>query len=52
MRSTWQDLLDNFWRVRNGDYRSEPEHQEAIIEEMAFVIQTILEKLRDLHDPQ
>ena len=47
MGSTWQKLLDNFARVRQAEYRNENDREEALIEEMAYTIQTILEKLRD-----
>lgn len=47
MGSTWQSLLDDLARVRQGDYRNDDDRRETLIEEMAFAIQTILEKLRD-----
>lgn len=47
MGSTWQKLLDDFAAVRNGDYRNDMDRKEVLIEEMAFTVQRILEKLRD-----
>lgn len=47
MGSTWQSLLDEFVRVRQASYRDENDREEALIEQMAYTMQTILEKLRD-----
>jgi len=47
MGSSWESLLEEFHRIRMGEYRSDPERQEALIEAMAYTLQTILEKLRD-----
>lgn len=47
MGSTWQSLLDEFVRVQDRDYRDENDREEALIDQMAFTMQRILEKLRD-----
>lgn len=49
MGNTWQSLLDNFARVINDDYRSDPERHEALVEAMASTLLAVLEKLRDEH---
>ena len=51
MGSTWQSLLDDLWRVRcENVYRDDVSRREALIEQMAWTMQTILEKLRDRDD--
>jgi hypothetical protein len=52
MGSSWERLLENFHSVRMGEYRNDPERREALIEAMAYTIQTILEKLRDADTDQ
>lgn len=47
MGNTWQFLLTQFARSRNQDFRSDPERQEALIEQIASTMQATLEKLRD-----
>lgn len=47
MGSTWDDLLNHLVEVRDAEYRTEPERHEAIRRCMIFVVQTMLEKLRD-----
>ena len=49
MGNTWQKLLDDFAAVLNGDYRNAADREEALIEETAFTMLRILEKLRDEH---
>lgn len=52
MGSTWQSLLEEFLRVRNARYRNDPEEADARMKSVEYTIQTMLEKLRDLNDPQ
>lgn len=47
MGSTWQGLLDDFIRVRDAQYRSDPDEAAARMESIEYTLQTILEKLRD-----
>lgn len=47
MGTTWQDLLDMLVETRDADYRSDVERDEAIKNQMLYVMQTMLEKLRD-----
>jgi hypothetical protein len=50
-RPTWEELLKALVAVRDSNlHRSEPEHDEARRDNLEFVVQTILEKLRD--DPR
>lgn len=50
MGQSFDDLYQEFCDVLNADYRSEPEHQEALIRAMAGTMKTMLEKLRDRLD--
>lgn len=50
MGQSFEDLLRDFCEVRDADYRTEPEHQEAMIRCMMGTMQTMLEKLRDRLD--
>ncbi len=52
MGTTWQNLLTEFVRVRDAQYRDDPEAAAARMESIEYTIQTMLEKLRDFHDPQ
>jgi hypothetical protein len=47
MGSTWASLLSELVAVRNREYRSEPERKEVQIETLEYIVQTMLEKLRD-----
>lgn len=47
MGSTWQSLLDELVRVRDMDFRTEPERDQARRDTLEWIVQTILEKLRD-----
>lgn len=47
MGSTWQSLLDELVRVRDMDFRSDPERDKAQRDTLEWIVQTILEKLRD-----
>lgn len=51
MGSTWQSLLDQFVHVRQAEYRDENDREEALIDQMVYTVQTILEKLRDSEAP-
>lgn len=50
MGSTWQSLLDELVRVRDMDFRSDPEREQARRDTLEYVVQTMLEKLRDAED--
>jgi len=47
MGETWESLLDDLVATRNGQYASDPERNEARIDALEYIVQTILEKLRD-----
>jgi hypothetical protein len=47
MGSSWQDLLDELVAARSGDYQTEPERIEHIADTIEWILQAILEKLRD-----
>jgi len=48
MGSTWESLLQALVDCRNrNDFRSEPEHDEARRDNLEWIVQTMLEKLRD-----
>lgn len=50
MGESFGDLLDRLIEVRDGSYRSEPERIEHLADTVVSTLQTMLEKLRDLHD--
>ena len=54
MGSSWQSLLDNLVKVRNSlentDTRLVP--QNVALEGLFFIVQTMLEKLRDQQEAQ
>lgn len=47
MGSTWQSLLEELARVRGENYRTEPDRVAAVVEHLEWIVQTMLEKLRD-----
>lgn len=48
MGSTWESLLRALVECRDSDrYRSEPEHDQARRDNLEWIVQTMLEKLRD-----
>lgn len=47
MGTTFQKLLDRLSAVRHGNYRDDPAHTEALLNEMADTLQDVLEMLRD-----
>ncbi len=48
MGSTWESLLKALVDCRNrNDFRSEPERDEARRDNLEWIVQTMLEKLRD-----
>lgn len=47
MGSTWEGLLKELVECRDRDYRTEPERDEARRNNLEWIVQTILEKLRD-----
>lgn len=50
MGITFEGLLKVLVEFRDVQFRSEPERDAARIENLEYVIQTMLEKLRDIHD--
>ena len=50
MSETWEGLLEDLVAARNGDYRSDPERNEARLNAIEYIVQTMLEKLRDEAD--
>jgi len=50
MGETWEGLLEDLVAARNGDYRSDPERNEARLNAIEYIVQTMLEKLRDEAD--
>lgn len=47
MGTTYAKLIQELCRLRAAPYRSDPERHEAIIDGLLFIVQTMLEKLRD-----
>lgn len=47
MGTTWEDLIDLLHEVHNTQFRSDPERDAARLENLEFVLQRIIEKLRD-----
>lgn len=47
MGTTYAKLIQELCSLRAAPYRSDPERQEAIIDGLLFIVQTMLEKLRD-----
>lgn len=50
MGVTYADLLDHLVSVRDAEYRSDPEREDAIKGALLYVMQAVLEKLRDKFD--
>lgn len=51
MGHTFQSLLDEFCRVRDAQYRSDPDEAAARMESIEYTIKALLEKLRDRFEP-
>ncbi len=47
METSWQSLINELVHVRSAHYRDDVQREDAIKETMMYVVQTILEKLRD-----
>lgn len=47
MASEWHRLLDEYNRVYYGEFRNENDREEALLDQMAFTMQKILEKLKE-----
>jgi hypothetical protein len=47
MGTTYAALLDALDKAKCADTRSDPEYQEHLFEEVIFILQSTLEKLRD-----
>lgn len=50
MGTTWQILIDLMAEVQHRQFRSEPERDEARLENLEFVVLRMLEMLRDRED--
>jgi hypothetical protein len=50
MGSTWESLLKALVDGRDAPYRSEPERDQARRDNLEWIVQTMLEKLRDAED--
>lgn len=50
MGQSFEDLLEQLVDARDAKYRDEPERDEARLRTLESVMQTMLEKLRDIHD--
>lgn len=50
MGSTWESLLKALVDGRDGDYRTEPERDVARRDNLEWIVQTMLEKLRDAEE--
>lgn len=51
MGQTFGDLLNDFIRTRDAEYRTDPEMREAWLSNLSYTVQTMLEMLRDQFDP-
>jgi len=51
MAPTYNELLEYLLDVRGGHYQSLPEQAEAKAEAVASILSSLLEKLRDEHEP-
>jgi hypothetical protein len=47
MGSTWESLLEALVKGRDADYRTEPERDQGRRDNLEWIVQTMLEKLRD-----
>jgi hypothetical protein len=47
MGNTWEGLLKALVECRDASYRSDPERDKARLDNLEYVVQSILEKLRD-----
>jgi hypothetical protein len=47
MGASWESLLRSLVEVRDGLYRSEPDRDEARRDNLEWIVQAMLEKLRD-----
>ena len=52
MGQTYADLLDQLIDVRDCQYPTDPERDEARLKILESVVQTMLEKLRNQFDPR
>jgi hypothetical protein len=52
MGHTFQSLLDEFCRVRDAEYRDDPEQDAARMDSIEYTIQAMLEMMRDRFDPR
>lgn len=47
MNTSWQSLLDELVHVQKAEYRDDVQREDAIKEITLYVVQSMLEKLRD-----
>jgi hypothetical protein len=52
MGSTWESLINALIDGRDADYRTEPERDQARRDNLEWIVQTMLEKLRDEEQAQ
>lgn len=45
MGTTYQRLLEEYVRIRDAEYSSDPERDKAFMEVIGYCLQTMLEKL-------
>jgi hypothetical protein len=50
MGETFEDLLNRLCDARDAEYRTDPDRDEARLNSLESVVQTMLEKLRDRFD--
>lgn len=48
--ATYQELIEQLVAARDGDYRSDPERNDARFAAMDSILLAVLEKLRDQFD--
>ena len=48
---SYQDLIRQMAFIRDSQYRSDPDRHEAILANLQYTVQTILEKLRNEFEP-
>ncbi len=47
MKFTWDDLIEHLTNWKQRDFRSDPERDEYRLHKIEFVVEMMLEKLRD-----
>lgn len=52
MGTTFEGILEGLLLYRDQEYRSDPDRNAARLDAIECALQSTLEKLRDLHDPE